>query len=153
MPLTDTVCGADCLSQAFVTCVEELKNKYIFQFFYAGRLLNGFLHVNTYYGSSSCSKRFICPPPSPTHPSLSFSFSYGYFYPALSAWFCSLWQFVWLLPSRGAFPGVGHMCHSLWQSDFSRNRKRFRIPQGLSKLLFHRWSEVPSRGGVRGDSP
>ena len=30
---------------------------------------------------------------------------------------------------------------------------RFKIPQGLSTLLFHRWSEVPSRGGVRGDSP
>ena len=28
-----------------------------------------------------------------------------------------------------------------------------KIPQGLSTLLFHRWSEVPSRGGVRGDSP
>ena len=30
---------------------------------------------------------------------------------------------------------------------------RLKIPQGLSTLLFHRWSEVPSRGGVRGDSP
>ncbi len=29
---------------------------------------------------------------------------------------------------------------------------RLKIPQGLSTLLFHRWSEVPSRGGVRGDS-
>ena len=39
----------------------------------------------------------------------------------------------------------------------SHNRKqvvnRLKIPQGLSTLLFHRWSEVPSRGGVRGDSP
>ena len=25
--------------------------------------------------------------------------------------------------------------------------------KGLATLLFHRWSEVPSRGGVRGDSP
>ena len=36
------------------------------------------------------------------------------------------------------------------------NRKqvvnRLKIPQGLSTLIFHRWSEVPSRGGVRGDS-
>ena len=30
---------------------------------------------------------------------------------------------------------------------------RLKIPQGLSTLLFHRWNEVPSRGGVRGDSP
>ena len=30
---------------------------------------------------------------------------------------------------------------------------RLKIPQGLSTLLFHLWSEVPSRGGVRGDSP
>ena len=30
---------------------------------------------------------------------------------------------------------------------------RLKIPQGLSTLLFRRWSEVPSRGGVRGDSP
>ena len=30
---------------------------------------------------------------------------------------------------------------------------RLKIPQGLSTPLFHRWSEVPSRGGVRGDSP
>ena len=30
---------------------------------------------------------------------------------------------------------------------------RLKIPQDVSTLLFHRWSEVPSRGGVRGDSP
>ena len=30
---------------------------------------------------------------------------------------------------------------------------RLKIPQGLSTLLFHQWSEVPSRGGVHGDSP
>ena len=46
---------------------------------------------------------------------------------------------------------------SLWQGDFTQNGKqvvnRLKIPQGLSTLLFHRWSEVPSRGGVRGDSP
>ena len=29
---------------------------------------------------------------------------------------------------------------------------RLKIPQGLSTLMFRRWSEVPSRGGVRGDS-
>ena len=42
-------------------------------------------------------------------------------------------------------------------SVISHNRKqvvnRLKIPQGLSTLLFHRWSEVPSRGEVRGDSP
>ena len=40
--------------------------------------------------------------------------------------------------------------------DFTVNHKqvvnRPKIPQGLSTLLFHRWSEVPSRGGVRDDS-
>ena len=48
-------------------------------------------------------------------------------------------------------------CHSLWLGDFTHNPKqvvnRLKIPQGLSTLLFHRWSEVPSRGGVRSDSP
>ena len=42
-------------------------------------------------------------------------------------------------------------------SDFTHNCKqvvnRLKIPQGLSTLLFHRWSEVPSRGGVHGVSP
>ena len=51
----------------------------------------------------------------------------------------------------------GSARHSLWQGDFTHNRKqvvnRLKIPQGLSTLLFHRWSEVPSRGGVRSDSP
>ena len=51
------------------------------------------------------------------------------------------------------FSGVVYM----WQGDFTHNCKqvvnRLKIPQGLSTLLFHRWSEVPSRGGVRGDSP
>ena len=43
------------------------------------------------------------------------------------------------------------------KGDFTHHGKRvvnrLKIPQGLSTLLFHRWSEVPSRGGVRGDSP
>ena len=46
--------------------------------------------------------------------------------------------------------------YSLWKCEFTRNQKqvvnRLKIPQGLSTLLFHRWSEVPSRGGVHGDS-
>ncbi len=47
------------------------------------------------------------------------------------------------------------MCHRLWQGDCTCKQvvNRLKIPQGLSTLLFHRWSEVPSRGGVRGDSP
>ena len=47
------------------------------------------------------------------------------------------------------------LCHSLWQSDFTCKQvvNRLKIPQGLSTLFFRRWSEVPSRGGVRGDSP
>ena len=53
------------------------------------------------------------------------------------------------------FHGVVHMRHRLWQGDCNRKQvvNRLKIPQGLSTLLFHRWSEVPSRGGVRGDSP
>ena len=43
------------------------------------------------------------------------------------------------------------------QGEFIFNRKqvvnRPKVPQGLSTLLFYRWSEVPSRGGVPGDSP
>ena len=47
------------------------------------------------------------------------------------------------------------MCHRLWQGDCTCKQvvNRLKIPQGLSTLLFHRWSEVPSRGGVHGDSP
>ena len=46
------------------------------------------------------------------------------------------------------------MCRRLWQGDCTCKQvvNRLKIPQGLSTLLFHRWSEVPSRGGVRGDS-
>ena len=42
-----------------------------------------------------------------------------------------------------------------WQGDCTCKQvvNRLKIPQGLSTLLFHRWSEVPSRGGVHGDSP
>ncbi len=47
--------------------------------------------------------------------------------------------------------------YSPWKGEFTDNQKqvvnRLKIPQGLSTLLCHRWSEVPSRGGVRGDSP
>ena len=53
------------------------------------------------------------------------------------------------------FRGSPHV--NLWLGDFTPNRKqvvnRIKIPQGLSTLLFHRWSEVPSRVGVRADSP
>ena len=39
---------------------------------------------------------------------------------------------------------------------FTHNHKqvvnRLKSPQGLSTLLFHWWSEVPSRGGVHSDS-
>ena len=54
------------------------------------------------------------------------------------------------------FLGVVHMSQPV-AGYFTHNGKqvvnRLKIPQGLSILLFHRWSEVPSRGGVRGDSP
>ena len=56
------------------------------------------------------------------------------------------------------FSGVVHMSHSQSVAGcFTHNCKwvvnRLKIPQGLSTLLFHQWSEVPSMGGVRGDSP
>ncbi len=54
------------------------------------------------------------------------------------------------------FSGVVHMSQPV-AGYFTHNGKqvvnRLKIPQGLSTLLFHRWSEVPSMGGVRGDSP
>ena len=52
---------------------------------------------------------------------------------------------------------VGDTWRRLWRDDFTQNGKqvvnRLKIPQGLSTLMFRRWSEVPSRGGVRGGSP
>ena len=52
---------------------------------------------------------------------------------------------------------VGDTWQRLWQDGFTHNGKqvvnRLKIPQGLSTLMFRRWSEVPSMGGVRGDSP
>ena len=52
---------------------------------------------------------------------------------------------------------IGDTWQRLWRDDFTHNGKqvvnRLKIPQGLSTLMFRRWSEVPSRGGVRGDSP
>ena len=52
---------------------------------------------------------------------------------------------------------VGDAWQRHWWADFTHNGKqvanRLKIPQGLSTLMFRRWSEVPSRGGVRGDSP
>ena len=40
-----------------------------------------------------------------------------------------------------------HVCHSLWQGELAHNHKQVvkqaQTPQGLSTLLFHRWSEVP----------
>ena len=46
-------------------------------------------------------------------------------------------------------------CHSLWQGDFSRDHEqmvnRLKIPQ-VCPHCYLRSTEVPSRGGVRGDS-
>ena len=69
-------------------------------------------------------------------------------------WFWSFQCFLGLLSSQCAVWGVFHMCHRLWQGDCTCKQvvNRLKIPQGLSTLLFHRWSEVPSRGGVRSDS-
>ena len=85
---------------------------------------------------------------------LFFSFPYT-LYPAL------LVVLFWLAFPRVSlllvcFSGVVHMSQPV-AGYFTHNCKqvvnRLKIPQGLSTLLFHRWSEVPSRGGVRGDSP
>ena len=47
---------------------------------------------------------------------------------------------------------VGDTWRRLWRDDFTHNGKqvvnRLKIPQGLSTLMFRRWSEFPSRGGV-----
>ena len=52
---------------------------------------------------------------------------------------------------------VGDTWQRLWRDDFTQNGNqvvnRLKIPQDLSSLMFRRWSEVPSRRGVRGDSP
>ena len=68
-------------------------------------------------------------------------------------WWFLLFSFASWAPSWGVVRP--RMCHSLWQGDFNRKQvvNRLKIPQGLSTQLFHRWIEVPSRGGVRGDSP
>ena len=59
-------------------------------------------------------------------------------------------------PLSVLFGGSPHVT-ARGKGDFTHHGKRvvnrLKIPQGLSTLLFHRWSEVPSRGGVRGDSP
>ena len=51
---------------------------------------------------------------------------------------------------------VGDTWQRFWLHEFTHNGKqvvnRLKILQGLSTLNFRRWSEVPSRGWVRGDS-
>ena len=52
--------------------------------------------------------------------------------------------------------GGGGFRHVLCKITIMNNEQvvnRLKIPQSLSTLLFHRWSEVHSRGGVHGDSP
>ena len=80
--------------------------------------------------------------------------AYPFLYPAV------LVVLFWLAFLRVSFLsvlfGVVHMSQPV-AGDFTPNCKqvvnRLKIPQGLSTLLFHRWSEVPSRGGVHGDTP
>ena len=43
------------------------------------------------------------------------------------------------------------MFHSLWQGDFTRNRKQAQGPLGSVHTIVSSWNEVPPRGGVRGD--
>ena len=82
-------------------------------------------------------------------------FPYIFLYPAL------LVVLFWLaFPSVSlllvCFSGVVHMSQPVAEYFTHRCKQvvnRLKIPQGLSTLLFHQWSEVPSRGGVHGDSP
>ena len=140
--------------------------------FYCCRHSVGFLSLRLFLSWDFCVS-FFYPGPSVLSGTVHFTTLYGFFvcseccfYSLLvrllrqsssTEWFCSFYRFLSLLSSHGFFPDVGDMCHSMWQGGFTRNRKqvvnRLKIPQGLSTLLFHRWSEVPSRGGVRGDSP
>ena len=80
---------------------------------------------------------------------------YTFLYPALLVVLFRL-TFLSVCFFLVCFLGVVQICHSLWQGDFTHNHKqvlnRLKIPQGLSTLLFLWWSEVPSRGEVRGDS-
>ena len=81
-------------------------------------------------------------------------FSYTLYPAVLAVLFWLVFPSVSLL--LVCFSGVVHMSQPV-AGDFTHKRKqvvnRLKIPQGLSTLMFHRWSEVPSRGGVRGDSP
>ena len=59
-----------------------------------------------------------------------------------------------LLRMHTITPCVGDTWQRLWRGMISPIMvNRLKIPQGLSTLMFRRWSAVPSRGGVRGDSP
>ena len=102
--------------------------------------------------------------------SVDFSYSEGLFFLFFSGIFHASSTVVFFLPVLFFLAGlhcllrmlainscVGDTWQRLLRDDFTHNGKqvvnRLKIPQGLSTLLFRRWSEVPSRGGVRGDSP
>ena len=91
-----------------------------------------------------------------------FSHAYfmGHLLPCFSFWFCSsstLYIGLLCLLRMHSNSCEGDTWRRLWWDDITCNGKRvvnrLKIPQGLSTLMFRRWSEVPSRGGVRGDSP
>ena len=70
-----------------------------------------------------------------------------------------LWRFT-VGVGGGAGWGEAHLTKTAHISVTASGRvndkqvvNRLKIPQGLSTLLFLRWSEVAPRGGVRGDSP
>ena len=92
----------------------------------------------------------------------SLAYFMGLLLPRFSSfWFCSSSTpyigLLCLLRMHAINSCVGDAWQRLWRDDFTHNGKqvvnRLKIPQGLSTLMFRRWSEVPSRGGVRGDSP
>ena len=105
--------------------------------------------------------------------SVDFSDSKGLFFLFSSGLFCGSFYRAFLFGcDLSSTPYIGLLCllrmhainscvgdtwQRLWWDDFTHNGKqavnRLKIPQGLSTLMFRRWSEVPSRGGVRGESP
>ena len=83
---------------------------------------------------------------------LSASFGEGFIYTLYPVLLVVLFWLTFLSVSLFlvCFSGVA-TCPSLWQGDFTHSHKQ--VVNSLSTLLFHWWSEIPSRGGVHGDSP
>ena len=73
--------------------------------------------------------------------------SYSLLPSSSSEWFCSFSHFVWLLSSHCAFPGVGDMCHSLWQGDWITGKQAQDPPGSLHTVVSSvEWSSLKWRG-------